>query len=501
MSLPSADATSARFGRYRLLERLGAGGMAIVYRASAVGPDGKERELVIKRVLPELSRDKEFSAMLVAEARISARLRHPNIVQVYELGRVDDEYYLAMELVDGVDVVKLLNRCIERKRPVPIGLACHIAAEVASALGYAHDLADNEGRPLAIVHRDVSPSNVMISRTGAVKLLDFGVAKAAEHVRDERTRTGTLKGKVNYLSPESADGLPVDRRADVFALGIVLHEVLTLRRLFKTEGDLQTLRLIREAKVALPSTQRLDVPPELDRIVMKMLARNPSDRYPDCKLLAAELQPLAQQAGAGTAALAQFLEELGPGQAAPAPSPAEDMDSGPTPAMSIEVLSEPHPITARTAKAPRRRWLVPTLAGAAAFLAIGIAILVGRRTPSPPPPLLAVAPTPAPEPPAAKPPAPAPGLLVIGTNVTAAHIELDGKPVADQVARARVPVAQPGAHELMVSAPRRRPFKQTVTIAAGATVELTVKLEKSYSTRSKPVRGENYLVDPFGKKP
>src|SRR4051794_29580391 len=149
MSLPAAVESGAIFGRYKLLERIGAGGMAIVYRALQERPDGPPRELVIKRVLPELSRDRDFSSMLVAEARLSVRLSHPNIVQIYELGRVDDEYYIAMELVDGVELVRLLNGCVQAKRPLPVALACHIAVELARALAYAHDLRDGEGRPLA----------------------------------------------------------------------------------------------------------------------------------------------------------------------------------------------------------------------------------------------------------------------------------------------------------------------------------------------------------------
>src|SRR5262245_61036384 len=178
-------------GRYRLVEPIGAGGMAVVHRA--VDPTG--RVVVIKRVLPSLSRNPTFAKMLVAEARLSSRLRHPGIVEVYELGRVNDEYFLAMEFVDGVDLVRLLNRCIQIARPLPIGLACHVIGQVADALAYAHDLTDDLGRPLGIVHRDVTPSNVMVATDGCVKLLDFGVAKAAEHVVDERTRTGMLKGK------------------------------------------------------------------------------------------------------------------------------------------------------------------------------------------------------------------------------------------------------------------------------------------------------------------
>jgi serine/threonine-protein kinase len=229
MVLPAADDSGAVLGRYKLLERLGAGGMAIVYRALAQSPDGSNREVVIKRVLPELSRDKEFSSMLVAEARLSSRLHHPNIVEVYELGKVGDEFYLSMELVDGFDLVRLLNTCLKAKKPLPVELSCHIAVKMAEALAYAHDLKDIENKPLAIVHRDVTPSNVMVNKKGEVKLLDFGVAKAADRVQNERTRTGTLKGKVNYLSPESAEGLPVDRRTDIFSLGIGSRPTATCR--------------------------------------------------------------------------------------------------------------------------------------------------------------------------------------------------------------------------------------------------------------------------------
>ncbi len=527
MSLPAADDSSAAFGRYRLLERIGAGGMAIVYRALAVASDGNSRELVIKRLLPELCRDRQFSSMLVAEARISARLRHPNIVQVYELGRVGDEFYLAMELVDGVDLVRMLNGCIHAKRQLPIGASCHVAVELARALAYAHDLRDNENRPLAIVHRDVTPSNVMVTRQGAVKLLDFGVAKAAEHVRDERTRTGTLKGKVNYLSPESADGMPVDRRADIFALGIVLHECLTLKRLFKADGDLQTLRLIREAKVAPPSATRAEVTPELDRVILKMLARDPDARYADCHELVADLEPLARALGGDAAGLARLVAEL---PAAPEPvAVAEEMDAGPTPAVEVHHLfaesgvivtpsvivapsalaaasDVPAPIAAAAAAlagvdAPRRRprWFWPALAGALALPVLAIAFVVVPHGKKPPPPAPVAAPAPVvvatPVAPVA---APAPGVIVVETDVAAARITLDGQVVADHVARARITVAHAGPHELGITATRRRPLTRTLTIAAGATVAVRVKMERAHGHGAKPARGENYLVNPFG---
>ena len=495
---PPAVAGSASFGRYRLLERIGAGGMANVYRARTDGPDGTAREVVIKRVLPELSRHPEFSSMLVAEARLSARLSHPNIVEIYELGRVGDEYFVAMELVDGVDLVRLLNRCIRAERPLPVGSGCLVVTELARALAYAHDLCDTEGRPLSIVHRDVTPSNVMVTRTGGIKLLDFGVAKAAEHIRDERTRTGTLRGKVNYLSPEIADGLPADRRADIFALGIVLHECLTLKRLFKAEGDLQTLRLIRDAKVAPPSTVRPDVPPELDRVVLKMLARDPEARYADCNQLLADLSPITAALGGDAAALARLVAEVPAGEGVP--SPVEGMDSGPTPAIEIQNLAANTPSRSLELPAPKRpRWLRTSMVAAVAVPALAMTLFIGRHgTPAP------VAPSPAPAAPSpapVAPPVPEPALLVIDTDVKAARIELDGKVVADQVRNARIPVAQPGEHELTVTAPRRRPYARKLTTSAGATIELHVKLARTHAQpqSEKRVRDENYLVDPFGK--
>ncbi len=256
----SAQLDGEHLGRYRLLEQIGAGGMAVVFRAVAEGSVGKQ-VVVIKRVLPELARDPVFIKMLVAEARLSSRLSHPGIVRMHELGRVGDEYFLAMEHVDGADLVRVLNRSVAAKATLPIPVVCHIARQVALALAYAHDLKDAEGRPLEIVHRDVSPSNIMVTGDGGVKLLDFGVAKAAAHIRDERTRTGTIKGKINYLSPEQADGLAADRRSDVFALGIVLYECLTLKRLFRGDNDLATLRLVRRCEVPPPSQLRAGVPP------------------------------------------------------------------------------------------------------------------------------------------------------------------------------------------------------------------------------------------------
>jgi serine/threonine protein kinase len=308
----SKNGDAVPFGRYLLLERLGEGGMAVVHRARASDAGEDAPTLVVKRIRPELSKDVKFIDMLVAEARLSGMLRHPGIVQVYELGDVDGEFYLAMEDVDGWDLTHIFNRCDQLERRVPVELACLIVHRVALALGYAHALTDPDGKPLNIVHRDISPSNIMISRQGQVKLLDFGIAKATTQVQEERTRTGMLKGKLTYMSPEQAEGEATDRRADIFALGVVFWEGLTAQRLFRGDSDLQTLKLVRRADVAPPSRLNPAVTPAIDAIVMKMLARPVAERAASCEEVAAALQPRLDRARVDEASLRRLLEELQP---------------------------------------------------------------------------------------------------------------------------------------------------------------------------------------------
>jgi eukaryotic-like serine/threonine-protein kinase len=286
--------------KYRLGKVLGRGGMAIVYEAMLHEGGTVGQRCVVKRILPEVARDSSFVKMFLAEARLSVLLRHPNIVRVFEFGAMQGQPFLAMEHIDGCDLVQIARRCATLKRLIPVEIACRIVAEVAGALEYAHNLHDGEGRPLEIVHRDVSPSNIMMTATGDVKLLDFGIAKAASHMRDDMTRTGTLKGKISYMSPEQAEGDPVDRRSDIFSLGIVLHELLTMRRVFRGEDDLQTLRRIRDANPPPPSAMRPDISGELDAIVLRMLARKREERFQSCAEVAQALAPIVRERG-GTA--------------------------------------------------------------------------------------------------------------------------------------------------------------------------------------------------------
>jgi serine/threonine protein kinase len=302
--------TAVRFGRYRLVQRLGVGGTAEIWRAVVTGSRGVEHSVIIKRLRPELARDPVFTEMLAAEARISSRLDHPAIVKVFESGEAAGELYLAMEVVDGWELSEVHDRARRRRRPLSVGLVCHVVAEVADALAYAHALVDEQGRPLHAVHRDINPGNIMLTRQGAVKLVDFGMARFGDRDPDEATATGIRKGTPAYMSPEQADGLDIDHRTDVFSLGIVLHEGLTGRRLFRGATALDTLRRVRDADVAPPSTLAAGIGPDLDAIVMRMLAADPADRYADCADIARSLRAIARRHQADAAALRDALTEL-----------------------------------------------------------------------------------------------------------------------------------------------------------------------------------------------
>jgi eukaryotic-like serine/threonine-protein kinase len=264
--------------RYRITERVASGGMAEVFRGVAESIQGFRKAVAIKRVLPALSKNKKFIAMFLDEARLSLHLQHANIVQVFDIGHADETYFIVMEYVDGVDLKQLLEWRRRIARPLTIGQTVYIIMEVCKGLAYAHEVVHPEtGRPLGIVHRDVSPPNVLLSRNGEVKVTDFGLAKAVVQV--ETTDPGVVKGKMSYLSPEAARGEEVDRRADIFAVGILLYEMLTGKRLFYGESDYQTVELVRAAKTPPISRQNPEVEPELEEIVRKALARRADDRF------------------------------------------------------------------------------------------------------------------------------------------------------------------------------------------------------------------------------
>ncbi len=265
------------FGKYLLLERLNVGGMAEVFAAKAFGVEGFERILAIKKILPTMAEDEEFITMFIDEARISVQLNHANVVHIHELGKHDDAYYIAMEYVAGKDLRALLERFRRRKEIMPTAMAVFCATKICEGLDYAHRKKDARGQELSIIHRDVSPQNILVSYEGEVKIIDFGIAKAAN--RSQKTQAGILKGKFGYMSPEQVRGLPIDRRSDIFAVGVILYEMLTGEKLFVGESDFSTLEKVRNAEVPLPRQFNPNIPPGLEKVVMKALAREVEDRY------------------------------------------------------------------------------------------------------------------------------------------------------------------------------------------------------------------------------
>src|SRR5579863_176277 len=265
------------FGKYLLLERINVGGMAEVFCAKAFGVEGFEGILAIKKILPTMVEDNEFIQMFIDEARISVLLNHANIVQIHELGQHDENYYIAMEYVSGKDLRSILERYRRRKEIMPTAQAVYIASRICDGLDYAHRKKDSRSADLNIVHRDVSPQNILISYEGDVKIIDFGIAKAAN--RAQKTQAGILKGKFGYMSPEQVRGLPIDRRSDVFAVGVILYEMLTGEKLFVGESDFSTLEKVRNAEVPLPRQFNPNIPAGLEKVVLKALAREQEDRY------------------------------------------------------------------------------------------------------------------------------------------------------------------------------------------------------------------------------
>ncbi len=300
-----------RFGEYQLLKKLATGGMAEIWLARQSGPEGFEKLLVVKRILPHLAENGEFVKMFLDEARIAARLNHPNIVQIFDLGAQDDTYFIAMEYIHGEDVRRTWKRADAAGKPIPVPLVCRIIMDASAGLDYAHKKTDQAGKPLDIVHRDISPQNILVTFEGGVKVVDFGIAKAADQATV--TRSGVLKGKYSYMSPEQASGIKLDSRSDIFALGVVLYELLTTTRLFKRSNDIQTLNAVTECQVTPPSKVKPErVPASLDPVVMKALAKSPADRWQSASELQAALENwlLQNQLPSSSVHLAAFLQEI-----------------------------------------------------------------------------------------------------------------------------------------------------------------------------------------------
>jgi serine/threonine-protein kinase len=307
-----ADGLPSRFGKYTLIRKLATGGMAELFLAIQKSVAGFEKLLVIKRILPSMNQDRAFIEMLLHEARIAATLSHPNIVQIFDVGQHDNQYFIAMEHVHGEDLRSIVRQM--KKRGVlefPLEHALAIVLGMCAGLSYAHEKRELDGSALNIVHRDISPQNVVVTFTGDVKIVDFGIAKSDTRI-GEQTKSGKLKGKVPYMSPEQARGEDLDGRSDVFATGVMLFELTTGKRLFKGASEYETLRLICEREYPRPSDVRSDDPPDLEPIVMKALAKDANQRYQSARELQADLETFVRrhQIAVSHIALNQFMQGL-----------------------------------------------------------------------------------------------------------------------------------------------------------------------------------------------
>ncbi len=305
-----ADFEPIRFGKYQLIEKIATGGMAEVYKAKSYGVAGFEKLLVIKKILPHLSRNPEFVRMFINEAKIAVSLNHANIVQVYDLGVVGEDYYMAMEFIHGQDLMRIIKLGRKTRRFLPIPTGVYIITEVARGLDYAHNLTDPGGRPLNVVHQDVSPHNILISYEGDVKLVDFGIARVGEVVEEEKGKMAG--GKFAYMSPEQATGGSVDARSDIFACGIILYESITGQRLYAGKDRQEKMRMVRNAEIPPPRAVNPEIPARLEEIALKALHRDPDQRYQRARDLQEDLLSFLYDVGMRVtrADLAHFQKEM-----------------------------------------------------------------------------------------------------------------------------------------------------------------------------------------------
>lgn len=320
-------ASRETFGPYVIHETLGVGGMATVHRAERTGPDGYTKQIALKRMLPALADSDEGLSYFLREAKLASYLRHANVASTFEVGEIRGTYFIAMELIEGKSLHSIMHRCAETATPMPLTIALAILLQILDALDYAHNLTDHTGQPLGIIHRDVSPSNIIVADTGVAKLIDFGIAKAS--AAGMQTMNLTLKGKWAYMAPEYVELGEIDTRADIFAAGILAHEMLVGRALFSADDDLATLERLRTMAVPPPSQANPSVPPELDHIVMAALARDPDQRWQQASAMRNALAVVTRRLGleVGPPQIARWLADLFASAATdvmPAVSPPEE---------------------------------------------------------------------------------------------------------------------------------------------------------------------------------
>ena len=298
-------------GRFEVGAKIGGGGMATVYLGRDIREDGSEALVALKVIRDEFANDERFAAMFVDEAKILARLSHPNVIQTLEYGVTGQHRFIAMELLSGRTIADVWEILVEAKEAFDLGMAAWVCARVAEGLHSAHELGDETGSPLGIIHRDVNPTNIFLTHSGEVKLIDFGLARA--RVRASKSADGIVKGKIPYLAPEQAHGRPIDRRIDIYALGTTLWEMATMKRLFKRDNDVDTLKAIRDAAVPNPRDQNPDFPESLWKIIDRALRRDRDERYATAEEMRTDLDAFARASGPHAQKLAALVERLFPG--------------------------------------------------------------------------------------------------------------------------------------------------------------------------------------------
>jgi len=512
----------ARLGRYVILKHLASGGMADVLLARTGGMEGFERHVVIKRIRHELAHDRRFVRMFLDEARVAATLHHQNIAQVHDVGEADGAYFMAMEYVHGEDVRRLLEQASRQRSHVPLGYVVAIVSAAAAGLHHAHERLGSDRRPLHIVHRDVSPSNIVIGYDGAIKLVDFGIATAS---MQRESRAASLTGKLAYMSPEQCSGGAVDRRTDVYGLGVVLYELVTTTPMIQGDGDRQVIEKVVHGRITPPHTRRPELPRELSDIILRALATDPAQRYATADELRIALDQFAWNAGltAPGSSLAAYLrqqfgerpepwldlgddvaddfEEISVSHVAPLPARSEwdeppmvtdpqhhagAMSHRREPIGTIPHRSEPAARNAgqREPERPTRaRWRALAMLGPAVLAVVAATIWFAASLPTPNPPRVATAAAPpalpavAPLPAAAPPPvavAPAPALPPDAGAVDAA--------VDDA----------PGARGKHSTAPARRAASDDATAGRSRPVRLATVAPRAVETaaRPRPDRGD-----------
>jgi len=460
------------FGKYYLVDKIAVGGMAEIFKAKSFSHGGFEKLLVIKRILPHISENEDFVEMFVDEAKVSVALQHANIVQTYDFGKVHENWFIAMECVEGKDAKALLRKLAQRRRLLPIEFAVYIAHETVKGLDYAHRRQNLQGHELGIVHRDMSPSNVLISYEGEAKIADFGIAKATTNAYN--TKDGVLKGKFEYMSPEQASGLDIDRRSDIFSCGIILYECLTGRRLFKHESDVKTLEAIKACDIDPPSVLNPAIPARLDDIVMRALSRRREERYQDSRELQNDLLEFLYPATPDLTrqSFSHFLKELfaedigqerrrleeGTRLAIAIHEQEPDLDLEPEWEEERSTVTRTLSGATQPAHGPAR-WPLYVVVAVLLALLLGVLGYMALR-PGGGPLIEAAAPT--------------TGRMLVLVNVDA-QVSVDGA-VVGSGQQVQVDDLTPGEHQLLIQAAEHEDYQDSVDVEVGEKVRIPVRL-------------------------